>query len=145
MNPPTTGPITGPRNGPMVYITIGQETCSFTHMSVIDPPATERNADPENPVENRETRIVAIFWATAVGTCQTKVSTPRSEVYERRRNTRRYKLVFVHRIQTLDQETLSLATLLEDIHGPIASPSTKVDNPRIATTLETWNSSSNCL
>ena len=74
MNPPTTGPIVGPRNGPSVKMTIGHETSSLIHMSVIDPPATERNAAPENPARNLLTRIVAMFCATAVGTCHTIIS-----------------------------------------------------------------------
>jgi len=40
-------------------------------MSVIDPPATERKAAPENPARNLVTRIVPMFRATAVGTCHT--------------------------------------------------------------------------
>ena len=74
MNPPTRGPIVGPRNGPSVYITIGHETCSLIHISVIDPPDTERNAAPENPARNLVTRMVPIFCASAVGICHTIVN-----------------------------------------------------------------------
>lgn len=74
MNPPTTGPIVGPRKGPRVKIAIGHETSSLIHMSVMDPPATERNAAPEKPARNLVTMIVAMFCATAVGICHTMIN-----------------------------------------------------------------------
>lgn len=55
-------------------MTIGQETCSLIHMSVILPPETDKNAAPEKPARALVTIIVAIFWATAVGICHTIVS-----------------------------------------------------------------------
>lgn len=46
-------------------------TSSLIHISVMDPPETERNAAPENPARNLVTIIVAMFFATAVGICHT--------------------------------------------------------------------------
>lgn len=91
-------------------MTIGHATCSLTHISVIDPPETERNADPENPARNRLTMIVAIFCARAVGICHTILvkANKSSKSYPKRANMKQYTQVFVHKIPIMDRKRLNL-------------------------------------
>lgn len=50
---------------------MGHEISDLIHRSVIVPPATDRNAAPQNPAKARDISSVAIFCATADGICHT--------------------------------------------------------------------------
>ena len=67
MKLPMKGPILGPMNGAAVKIAIGSCKCSLLKRSPTVPPETARKALPEKPPRNRDTMIVWIFPATAMG------------------------------------------------------------------------------
>ena len=56
--------------GEAVKTIMGACRSSREYRSYTLPPATERKAEPEKPSRKRETRMVAMFWATAEGMIQ---------------------------------------------------------------------------
>lgn len=58
MNPPTSGPKTGPKNGARVYAIMGFWISAGKNKSATVPAATLRNALPAIPSKNRPTSMV---------------------------------------------------------------------------------------
>jgi hypothetical protein len=75
MNPAIKGPATGPINGDMVYTAIGLAILEFGNISLTLPPATLKNADPQNPVIRRKTKKTAMLGANTTGNVKMKNNT----------------------------------------------------------------------